>query len=151
MNYPDYCLDMVRPGIILYGLGGYEGLKQALELKSVISHLKTVKEGEYIGYNRTYKADKELRVATIPIGYGDGYLRCHKGHNTVTIKGKKAPIVGNICMDQMMVDVSDIDCELYDEVLIYGDLEEIAGNIGTISYELICTLNARVPVYYKEG
>ena len=149
-GYPDYHLDMVRPGIVLYGLGGYEGLKQALELKSIISHIKTIREGEYVGYNRTYRAVKDTVVATVPIGYGDGYLRHNKAHNTVTVNGKKAPIIGNICMDQMMIDITGIDCRLYDEVLIYGDLEEIAANIDTISYELICTLNARVPVYYKD-
>ena len=147
--HPEYNLDMVRPGIVLYGLGGYDGLKQVLELKSVISHIKTIKAGEYVGYSRMFKATKDTKVATIPIGYGDGYLRANSGKNVVYINNKKANIIGNVCMDQMMVDVSDIDCKLYDEVLIYGDLEEIAKNIGTISYELICTLNARVPVYYK--
>lgn len=147
--HPEYNLDMVRPGIVLYGLGGYEGLKQALELKSIISHIKTIKAGEYVGYSRAFKATKDTKVATIPIGYGDGYLRANTGKNVVYINNKKANILGNVCMDQMMVDISDIDCDLYDEVLIYGDLEEIAKNIGTISYELICTLNVRVPVYYK--
>lgn len=147
--HPEYNLDMVRPGIVLYGLGGYEGLKQALELKSIISYIKIIKAGEYVGYSRAFKATKDTKVATIPIGYGDGYLRANTGKNVVYINNKKANILGNVCMDQMMVDISDIDCDLYDEVLIYGDLEEIAKNIGTISYELICTLNARVPVYYK--
>lgn len=147
-KYPEYNLDMVRPGIVLYGLGGYQGLTQALELKSIISHIKTVNKGEYIGYNRLFKASKDLKVATIPIGYGDGYLRINSGKNVVYINNKEAHILGNICMDQMMVDVSDIDCKLYDEVLIYGDLEKIAKNIDTISYELICTLNARVPITY---
>ena len=148
-NYPEYNLDMVRPGIVLYGLGGYDGLKQVLELKSIISHIKEIKEGEYVGYNRLFKAINKIKVATIPIGYGDGYLRINSGKNVVYINNKPAKILGNICMDQMMVDISDIDCKLYDEVLIYGDLEKIAKNIGTISYELICTLNARVPIYYK--
>ena len=147
-KYEKYNLDMVRPGIVLYGLGGYEGLKQALQLKSIISHIKTIKAGEYVGYNRKFIANKDIKVATIPIGYGDGYLRANAQKNVVYIKNQKAKILGNICMDQMMVDVSDIDCKVYDEVLIYGDLEEIAKNIGTISYELICTLNARVPAYY---
>ena len=148
-NYPQYNLDMVRPGIVLLGLGGYDGLKQVLELKSIVSHIKDIDKGEYVGYNRLFKANEKLKVATIPIGYGDGYLRANSGKNVVYINNKPAKILGNICMDQMMVDVSDIDCKLYDEVLIYGDLEEIAKNIGTISYELICTLNARVPIYYK--
>ncbi|MBR3227304.1 MAG: alanine racemase [Erysipelotrichaceae bacterium] len=149
-RYPGYHLDMVRPGIVLYGLGGYEGLKQALELKSVISHIKTVHKGEYIGYDRRFQAKKDTRVATVAIGYGDGYLRANSGHNTVTVNGRRAQILGNICMDQLMIDVSDIECGIYDEVLLYGDLEEIARNTGTISYELICTLNARNTVYYKD-
>ncbi|MBR2578255.1 MAG: alanine racemase, partial [Erysipelotrichaceae bacterium] len=148
-SYPEYLLDMVRPGIVLYGLGGYEGLKQALELKSIISHIKTIKAGEYVGYNRTFKALKDTKVATVPIGYGDGYLRYNRAKNMVTVNGTKVPVIGNICMDQLMIDVTGIACKLYDEVTLYGDLEEIAANIGTISYELICTLNARVPVFYK--
>ena len=149
-SYPEYHLDMVRPGIVLYGLGGYECLKQALELKSIIAHIKTVKTGVYVGYNRTFRALKDTKIATVPIGYGDGYLRCNKDRNTVTVNGCKVPIIGNICMDQMMIDVSGVECKLYDEVTIYGDLEEIAANIGTISYELICALNARNRVYYLD-
>lgn len=148
-RYPEYCLDMVRPGIVLYGLGNYDELEQAITLKSIVSNIKMVKKGETIGYNKTYKVTKDIRVATIPIGYGDGYFRSNSGKNKVIINGKEASILGNICMDQMMVDISDIECELYDEVLIYGDLEKIASNIDTISYELICSINKRVPIIYK--
>lgn len=149
MKHPFYHLDMVRPGIILYGLGGYDGLKQALHMKSIITHIKEVKKGEPIGYDRRFVADKDIRVATVAVGYGDGFSRLHSGRNTVNINGKEVNILGNICMDQMMVDISDVDCNLYDEVLIYGDLEKMATNIYTISYELICDINSRVERKYK--
>ncbi len=148
-RYPEYNLDMVRPGIVLYGLGGYPELKQALTMHSIISHIKYIEKGETVGYNRTFVADKRIKVATIPVGYGDGFLRVNKDKNTISINGKKARILGNICMDQMMVDVSDIDVNLLDEVIIYDDLEEYARNINTISYELICSINHRVPIIYK--
>ena len=148
-KHPFYHLDMVRPGIILYGLCGFEGLKQALELKSVIVHIKDVKKGEAIGYDRKYIADKNLKVATVAVGYGDGYWRYNSGKNTINVNGKEARILGNICMDQLMIDVSDIDCKLYDEVLVYGDLNKIAENINTIPYELICSINKRVNIIYK--
>ena len=148
-RYPEYNLDMVRPGIVLYGLGGYPELKQALTMHSIISHIKYIEKGETVGYNRTFVADKRIKVATIPVGYGDGFLRVNKGKNTISINGKKARILGNICMDQMMVDVSDIDVNLLDEVIIYDDLEKYARNINTISYELICSINHRVPIIYK--
>lgn len=147
-KHPEYCLDMVRPGIILYGLGGFDGLKQVLTLKSIIIHIKDVKKGEAIGYDRTFIANKDMKIATIAIGYGDGYFRYNKGKNTISINGKQANIVGNVCMDMLMVDVSDIDCKLYDEVIVYGDLEKIAKNIDTISYELICAINSRVDIIY---
>ncbi len=148
-KHPYYHLDMVRPGIILYGLDEYEGLKPALTLKSVITHIKDVKKGEAIGYNRRYIADRDIKVATIAIGYGDGYYRYNSGVNTININGKEANILGNVCMDQLMVDVSDIDCKLYDEAIVYGDINKIAKNLNTIPYELICNINNRVPVIYK--
>ncbi len=147
-KHPFYHLDMVRPGLVLFGLGGFAGLKQALTLKSVITHIKDVKKGEPIGYDRKYIADKDIRVATVAIGYGDGYSRLNSGRNVVYVNGVACPILGNVCMDQMMIDISNIECSLYDEVLIYGDLDKIASNIYTISYELICDINARVDKFY---
>lgn len=146
--YDKYTLDMVRPGIILYGLGGYSGLKPAMKLKSVISEIKTVKKGETIGYERNYTATKDIRVATVAIGYGDGFFRANSGKNKVCINNTNCDIVGNICMDQMMVDVSDVDCKMGDEVNCYIDFEECANNLGTISYELICAIDSRVKVNY---
>ncbi|MDO4501224.1 MAG: alanine racemase [Erysipelotrichaceae bacterium] len=147
-KHPQFNLDMVRPGIVLYGLGGIEELKPVLEMKSIIIQIKDVKKGEAIGYNRRFIADKDIKVATIPVGYGDGYLRYHSGKNTINVNGRECPILGNICMDQLMIDVSDVKCRVSDEVTVYGDLEKIAANIDTISYELICSINARVPVEY---
>ena len=115
----------------------------------MIVHIKDVKKGEAIGYDRRYIADKDLKVATVAIGYGDGYWRYNSGKNTINVNGKEAKILGNICMDQLMIDVSDIDCKLYDEVLVYGDLNKIAKNINTIPYELICSINKRVNIIYK--
>ena len=147
-KHPFYHLDMVRPGIILYGLGGFEGLKQALCLKSIITHIKTVHKGEAIGYDRKYIANKDVKVATVAIGYGDGYYRYNSGVNTVNVNGVECPILGNVCMDQMMIDVSGVSCKLYDEVIVYGDINKIAANLNTIPYELICNINNRVDVKY---
>ena len=147
-KHPFYHLDMVRPGIILYGLGGFDGLKQALCLKSIITHIKTVHKGEAVGYDRKYIASKDVKVATVAIGYGDGYYRYNSGVNTVNVNGVECPILGNVCMDQMMIDVSDVACNLYDEVIVYGDINKIAANLNTIPYELICNINNRVDVKY---
>lgn len=147
-KHPYYHLDMVRPGLILCGLGGFEGLKQALTLKSVITHIKDVKKGEPIGYDRKYIASKDIKVATVAIGYGDGYSRLNSGRNVLYVNGKPCDILGNVCMDQVMIDVSNVECSLYDEVLVYGDLDLIAKNIYTISYELICDINSRVKKIY---
>lgn len=147
-KHPFYHLDMVRPGIILYGLGGFEGLKQALCLKSIITHIKTVHKGEAVGYDRKYIADKDVKVATVAIGYGDGYYRYNSGVNTVNVNGVECPILGNVCMDQMMIDACNVTCKLYDEVIVYGDINKIAANLNTIPYELICNINNRVDVKY---
>lgn len=147
--YDKYTLDMVRPGIILYGLGGYQGLKPAMKLKSVVSEVKLVSKGETIGYERNYMANKDIKVATVAIGYGDGFFRANSGKNKVCINGVNCDIVGNVCMDQMMVDVSGVDCKMGDEVNCYIDFEECANNLGTISYELICAIDNRVKIIYK--
>jgi len=147
-EYPEYHLDMVRPGLVLYGLG-YPGLKQALLLKTVITELNTIEAGETVGYERNFKAAKQTKVATTAIGYGDGFFRANSSKNNVEVNFKECPIIGNICMDQMMIDVTDVDCKVGDEVTIYKDLEKCANNIGTISYELIFGLDYRVPIIYK--
>jgi len=148
--HPEYNLDMVRPGIVLYGLKGHQRLSQSLKLKSVISHIKTVKKGEGIGYNHKTVLECDCLVATVPIGYGDGYERINAQRNCITVNGIKCRILGNICMDQLMIDISNVKCSLYDEVEVYGDIEECAKNIDTISYELVCSIDSRVPIVYKK-
>lgn len=154
--------DIVRLGIVLYGLKpDYsnklpDGIAPAMTWKSAISQVKTVHPGETIGYGRTYKVEKESRIATVTTGYADGLNRLlsNKGH--VMIKGYKAPIVGRICMDQTLVDVTDIpDVKMGDKVVLIGkcgDLEftadDMAEELGTIGYEIICNITKRVQRFY---
>lgn len=166
MEYPDAHLDAVRAGIILYGLWPSDevdhnfDIKPALSLISHVVHVKTVQKGDAISYGGTYVADTTRRIATIPVGYADGYSRGLSGKGYVLIRGKKAPIVGRICMDQFMVDVTDIDgVEVLDEVILIGkdgneeiSLEEIGDISGRFNYEFACCLGNRIPrLYYKGG
>ncbi|MDO6759631.1 alanine racemase [Tamlana sp. 2_MG-2023] len=152
LNYPDAHFDLVRSGIGLYGFGNSEKENQFFRpigtLKTVISQIHTIIEGESIGYNRGYKATETLRSATLPIGHADGIGRQYgHGKGFVTINGKRAPIIGNVCMDMIMVNVTDIDCEEGDEVIIFGEsssAETLAETANTISYELITHISQRV-------
>ncbi len=153
---------LVRLGIMLYGLKPDisnclpEGIKPVLSWKSVVSAVNTVRAGESIGYGRSYVAQSEMRVATIPTGYADGYSRhlSHKGY--VLIRGKRAKIVGRVCMDQMMVDVSDIpDAAMEDEVVLLGEsggeiltADDLASIAGTIGYEIVCAISKRTERYF---
>lgn len=149
-----------RLGIILYGLKpDYSnelpaGIKPALTWKTVISMIKTVYPGETIGYGRSFEVKKEMRVATIPTGYADGYSRELSNKGFVIIHGKKAHIVGRICMDQFMVDVTDIpQAKNYDEVVLIGEeftADDMAHLIGTIGYEVVCGISKRVERRYCE-
>ena len=164
-DYPDMHLDMVRAGIVLYGLQPSNSLlhpdhlKQVMTLKSVISHIKSSEKGDYISYGREYRADHNIRVATIPIGYADGLWRSNYAHHMeVEIEGKNAPIIGRICMDQCMADISDIpEANVGSVVTIYGEsesncIDRIAESNNTINYEIICALGERVPrVYIKDN
>lgn len=160
--------NMVRAGIALYGLYPSEEVKKeqvkltpALELKSHIVYLKEVEAGCGISYGSTYVTDRITRVATIPVGYGDGYPRALSNKGYVLIHGKKAPILGRVCMDQFMVDVTDIEeAQEGDTVTLIGtddavvlsveELAQIAGN--TFNYEIVCDLGKRIPrVFYKNG
>ena len=149
--------NMVRLGIILYGLkpdyGNVlpEGIRPALVWKSTIAMIKEVDPGESIGYGRSFKAARKMTIATIPTGYADGYNRLLSNTGKVIINGKYAPIVGRICMDQMMVDISDIEAVFEDEVILLGDdydADEMAKDIGTIGYEVICGISERVERIY---
>lgn len=152
--------DMVRSGISMYGFypsdllkeEGEIELNQACYLLSEVSFVKTVDKGTSIGYGRTFIADKKIQVATVPIGYADGFPRAFSNLGEVSIKGRPCKILGRVCMDQIMVDATGLDVKIGDEVLIYPDFYKEAGKIGTIVYELISSLMPRVPrVYVKNG
>ena len=161
----DMQLDMVRPGIILYGLEpssyfrGKNGLIPSMTLKSVVSLIKTVGAGECISYGRTYTAEGTITAATVPVGYADGYSRSLSNRGYVMIRGKRAPIVGRVCMDQMIVDVSDIpNVKTGDEVLLFGSddngvlpVEDFSAMCGTINYETVCIVGKRVTRVYIEN
>jgi alanine racemase len=157
--FPAYHLDMVRLGIGLYGLevtGKYNtALKPISTLKTTISQVKILEAGTTVGYSRKGMLPDGGKIATLSIGYADGYdRRFSNGKGYVLIHGKKAPVIGNVCMDMMMVDVSEIDCKAGDEAIIYGpdiSLKELADRIGTIPYELLTNISTRVKrVYYLD-
>lgn len=159
IRYPAYQFDMVRLGIGLYGVevnGIYDAaLRPISSLKTTISQIKTLDAGETIGYSRKGRLSSNGKIATIAIGYADGYdRRFSNGKGSVLIHGKKAPIIGNVCMDMCMVDITGIDAKEGDEVIIYGpgiSLKELASNIGTIPYELLTNISSRVKrVYYLD-
>lgn len=160
-SYAD--LNVVRPGIILYGYypsdylkGKVLDLEPAMTLKTQVVHVKELPEGSYIGYGRKYYTQRKTKIATIPVGYADGYSRNLGNKGRVLIRGQYAPIVGNICMDQFMVDVTNIKgVSLEDEVVLFGrqgereiPVEEIASMLGTINYEIVCMIGKRVPRVY---
>ena len=165
LNYPYTHMDMVRPGIALYG--GYSGaasekisLKPAMQLKTRIVQIRTLKPGESVSYGRTYTAEKTMKVAVIPIGYADGLHRNLSGKIDVLVHGIRAKQIGRICMDMCMIDVTDIqNVSVCDVVTIFGcdgseyiTAAEQADKAGTISYELLCAVSKRVPrVYTVEG
>lgn len=165
LDFPDYHLDMVRAGIILYGYYPSKfvninkiNLMPALKLKSNISHIKDVKEDTPVGYGRRFVTDTPSVIGTIPIGYADGYTRLFRGKVKVKINGKFYSIIGNICMDQCMVLLDKEDnIKVGDEVELinYEDqeikVETLAQEIGTISYEVLCMLGRRIPRLYFEN
>ncbi|MEG0377544.1 MAG: alanine racemase [Eubacterium sp.] len=157
IDFDKTIFNMVRPGIILYGhYPSNEVKKDKLKLKPVMSfktkivHIKTIHAGDSVSYGRLFTAEEDRVIATLPVGYADGYTRMLSGKGAeVYIKGKRAPVIGNICMDQCMVDITDLDdVSLYDEVELFGEnipVEELSDKLGTISYELLCMVNKRVP------
>jgi len=156
LRHPDFHFDLVRLGIGLYGIGPDPELEQVVTLKSVISQVKTIPAGETVGYGRRGQIAAGAKIATIAIGYADGYGRAFgNGKGKVLINGKRAPVVGNVCMDMTMVDITGIDAKEGDEVVIYGkDLppSEVASWIGTIPYELLTSTGERVRrVFHSAG
>lgn len=167
IDLPDTYLDAVRAGIILYGYYPSDeidknnlALKPALTLKATITNVKTLEKDMYVSYGRTFKTSNETIVATIPVGYADGYLRKLAENGKVIIKGEFAPIIGRICMDQFMIDVTNIpDVKIGDEVILLGEknglkynADDMAKKLDTINYEVTCMLKSRLPrVYIKDN
>lgn len=158
--------DMVRAGIVMYGLAPSNEvrmdivpLKPAMSLYSHIVYVKTIHAGQSVSYGGTFTASRDMRIATVPVGYGDGYPRGLSGRGCVLIHGKRAPILGRVCMDQFMVDVSHIPEAAEDDraVLLgaWGEeritAEELGDLSGRFNYELICDLGKRIPRVYTEG
>lgn len=164
---PEANFDMVRAGITLYGLWPSEEvrrdsleLKPVMEIKSRIVHIKPLKKGRTVSYGGTYRMERDGVVATIPVGYGDGYPRSLSGKGYVLVHGKKAPILGRVCMDQFMVDVTDIkEARLYDTVTLLGEdegeritMEELGKLSGRFNYEFACNVGKRIPrIFYKNN
>ena len=167
IDVPESNFDLVRAGISVYGLYPSEDvkkenvrLKPALDLKSHVAFVKEIKTGTPISYGGTFVAEKDMRIATIPVGYADGYPRMLSNVGQVLIRGKRAPIVGRICMDQFMVDVTHIDGVSFgDSVTLIGkdgnehiSVEELGALSGRFNYEFICDLGKRIPrVYVRDG
>ena len=167
MELPSEHMNMVRAGIILYGLyPSHEMAEERLPLRPVMSlyshvvHIKDVPEGVTVGYGATYTTKHPTRIGTIPVGYADGYPRALSNRASVLIRGRRAPIIGRVCMDQFMVDVTDIPAvSVGDVVTLVGrdgteeiSVEEISEMAGSFNYEFVCDVSRRVPrVYVKDG
>jgi len=165
--YPEYHLDMVRCGMLIYGsapcstregaaeLAEKYGILPTLSLKSRVSHVKTIYKGDSVGYSRNFIASADMEIATVPLGYGDGISRALSNKGKVLINGRVCPVVGNVCMDQFMVDATAAGACVGDEVVLIGtqgensiSAVEMAAWYGTINYELLTGLSARLVRYY---
>lgn len=166
LRFPEMHLDMVRPGLILYGL--YPGkccrecarLLPAMQLKSAVSMVKELPEGRAVSYGRMFLSERSMRLATLPIGYADGYHRALSDCGEMLLHGQRVPVVGRVCMDQLMLDVTGVSgVQAGDVATVFGtdgsstlSIEEMAGAIGTISYEIVCLIGKRVPrLYLRNG
>lgn len=159
LRYSDAHFNLARPGISLYGLAPFAGaereinLKPVMQLKTKIVFIKRVKKGTSVSYGRTWRAERDSIIGTLPIGYADGYNRLLSNRGEVLIRGKRIPIVGRVCMDMCMVDITSLpDVKVGEEVVLIGSqgkenitADEIAKLIGTISYEVVCGISKRVP------
>lgn len=158
LDFPESYYDLVRPGIMIYGLYPSPEVSHSIELKPAmtfmtrITFVKKVPFGTPISYGRTFITDKETSVATLSVGYADGYSRLLSGRGEVLVKGFRAPLVGRICMDMCMIDVSGVEnVRPGDEVILFGEglpVDEVAEKIGTINYEVVCAVGKRVPRVY---
>ena len=165
-EYRDLQLNMARLGIVIYGLTSSDlvkeqwGIEPVMSVKSVVAMVKEIEAGTTVSYGRTFTAEKDMKIATIPIGYADGYTRRLSGNGArMIIKGAYVPIIGTICMDMCMVDVTGLDVKAGDAVTVIGKegdkavtADEIAAKSGTINYEITCDISKRVPrVYVRDG
>ena len=167
IDLPEMHLNMVRAGIILYGLKPSDEvmldkieLKQVMSLKVRITHVKEIEAGQSVSYGRRFIAEKKSKIASLPVGYADGYTRMLSGKAEALVKGRRVPVVGRICMDQCMIDVTGIeDVKVGDEVVLFGKqgegfihIDELAEKLDTINYEIVCMISRRVPrVYVRNG
>lgn len=162
VRFPEFRLDGVRLGILLYGVRPSEHIdvctRPVMSFHTVISHIHELNEGETVSYGGHYSASEKRKIATIPIGYADGFLRAFSGAvvTVSTAEGNfKAPVVGNICMDQCMIDVTEVPCAVGDIVTVFGndpeDLSRLARLANTIEYEVLCLISARIPRIVKEN
>ena len=155
INYPNMQLDMVRIGASLYGIKVSYGVcvKEAMSLKAFVSQISNIAKGEIVSYGARFKADKDMKVATITAGYADGILRSNRNTLTVTINGVACKVLGTICMDQLVVDVSNVECGVDDIATIYGvgglSINDVDTNNSTIAYEIMCDVGKRVKRIYK--
>lgn len=158
LDLPESYLALVRPGIMIYGLYPSREvnrsikLKPAMTLKTNVIYVKSVPAGTSISYGRTFYAREKTVVATLPVGYADGYSRLLSNQSSVLIRGRHAPLIGRVCMDMCMIDVSHIEnVQTGEEVIIFGQepsADDIADKIGTINYEVVCAVGKRVPKVY---
>jgi alanine racemase len=165
IRYPEMHLDMVRPGVILYGLdpsedcAGKVDLQPVMELYSCVSMVKEIADGTTVSYGRLYTAHRPTKVATVPIGYADGYERELSNKARMLVRGQYAPVIGRVCMDQLMLDVTHIGGVVPgDLVTIVGEdggsrltFDEMASLSGTINYEKVCLIGKRVPRIYRQN
>ncbi|WP_202842153.1 alanine racemase [Luteimonas saliphila] len=162
LHFPDTHLDMVRPGILLYGVlpdpasRPTVAVRPALSLVSQVVYFKIVRAGAPVGYGATWTAPRDTRLVTVPIGYGDGWPRALSSRGQVLVRGRRHPLVGRVCMDQFMVDIGEDSAFNEDEVVLVGEqdggsitVEEVARTAGTIPYEILVQLNERIPREYR--
>jgi len=149
-------LDCIRTGIALFGLYSSEfvekiGIEPIMSLHSNIIHIADVKKGDSISYGSAFVAQRDMKIATVAAGYGDGYSRLLSNRDSLLINGKSAKVVGNICMDMCMADITDIDASVGDEVIIFGEnksADVLAEIMGTVNYEVLCNVSERVRRVY---
>jgi alanine racemase len=162
LRMPEARLDMVRPGILLYGVYPYPGAPRAVDVKPALSwrsrvvYFKVVEAGSPVSYGSTWRSDHRVRLVTVPVGYGDGYFRSLSSRAEVVLRGRRHPVVGRVCMDQVMVNIEWGEAWNGDEVVLVGEqggasvtVEELAEWAGTIPYEVLTAINARVPRIYE--